>query len=141
MAGVVDEQAGEELALDLSGLAATHGLSAGAGFSYSQINWRTYEFTTEPELGVADPTYAWDFGDGSTSVQPTVTHKYLSTGRYTVTLATLGSDGAIKTDTQELTISFFHLSNPWLLLTLGVLLIILIGLVVLILRLRRGEEV
>jgi hypothetical protein len=133
----------DELALDLTGLGigGSTTTSPSARFTYTQIDWRTYEFNVITSPGEGQASYVWDFGDGATSVQPTITHAFPASGVYTVTLAKAGDDGQVVTDTDTLKVSFFHLSNPLLLLTLGVLVAILIGLGVFILRLRRGEEV
>ena len=132
----------QEVALDLSGLTSGAPVSSPAArFTFRQLDWRTYEFVAIPPLGGGDYTYAWDFGDGASSVQSNITHAFPSSGIYTVTLATVNADGEVTTDAQELSVSFFHLANPLLLITLAVLLFIIGGLVILIIRLRRGEEV
>lgn len=124
------------------------GLSSGAPvtppsvrFALEQVNWHTYNFVAEPPLGMPSPAFTWDFGDGGTSVQPQVSHTFSSTGTYTVTLANVAPDGTVTSESQTVPISFFHLGNPFLLGALGALFLILIGLAVLIVRLRRGEEV
>ena len=128
------------IALDLSGFGSGAPISSPAAqFTYEQINWRTYEFVAKPPLGGDELTFAWDFDDGATSVQATITHTFPTFGVYSVSLAILASDGTILSDSQDLVVSFFHLSNPWLLLCLGVLLLIMAGLTVLVVRLRRGE--
>ncbi len=51
--------------------------------------------------------YLWDFGDGSriiTTSSPNVTHTFLETGIYTVTLAVMLSDGSALRQTQEVDI-------------------------------------
>ncbi|MFZ2682184.1 MAG: PKD domain-containing protein [Patescibacteria group bacterium] len=132
----------QEVALDLSGLGAGAPInSPAARFTYRQINWRTYEFVAIQPLGGEAYTFAWDFGDGSTSVQTTITHTFSASGDYTVTLGSVDASGQVTSDSEVISVSFFHLSNPLLLLTVGVLVLTLIGLVLLILRLRRGEEV
>jgi PKD repeat protein len=144
--GLQDEQSAEpeptEVAFDLSGLGLGGSTtSPAARFTYTQLDWKTYEFTAIPPLGDSNPSYAWDFGDGATSAQPTITHAFAASGVYTVTLATVDDEGQVSTDSDTVKVSFFHLGNPLLLLTLGVLVAILIGLGWFILRLRRGEEV
>ena len=131
-----------ELALDLSGLGYGGPVSSPAArFSYKQLDWRTYEFVALPPLGGGSYTFAWDFGDGATSVQSTITHSFPSSGVYNVTLATVAADGTVTSDAQQLSVSFFHLANPLLLVSVAVLLLIIGGLLMLIIRLRRGEEV
>lgn len=133
---------GEQVAFDLSGLGYGGPVaSPAARFTVEQKNWHTYEFVAVPPLGGGDYTFAWDFGDGATSVQSNITHTFSTSGSYTVTLATVAADGTVTSDTQKLSVSFFHLANPLLLLTLGALGMILIGLLTLIFRLRKGEEV
>jgi PKD repeat protein len=131
-----------EIALDLSGLGAGGPVSSpSARFTFTQLDWRTYEFTAVPPLGGDAYTFAWDFGDGATSVQPSISHAFPASGVYTVTLATVALDGTIISDAQQLSVSFFHFGNPLLLATIGVLFAIILGLVTLILKLRKGEEV
>ena len=144
--GVQDEQVVNpepiEVALDLSGLGYGGPVSSPAArFTYRQISWRTYEFVAAPPLGGGNYTFAWDFGDGATSVQPTITHSFPSSGLYEVTLATVDVAGTVTGDSEQLSVSFFHFANPLLLATLAVLIFILVGLVGLIVRLRRGETV
>lgn len=115
--------------------------SPAARFSVQQTSWRTYEFVAIPPLGGGEYTYAWDFGDGTTSAQHTVSHTFAASGLYTVTLATIATDGTVTSDTQSLSVSFFHFANPLLLATLAALVFILVGLLAMIRRLRRGEEV
>lgn len=68
-----------------------------------------YAFTTLPatvrfvdnSLGSTPMTYAWDFGDGSTSNEQNPTHVYSQRGTYTVTLTVknaYGSSTAVKRD-------------------------------------------
>jgi PKD repeat protein len=55
---------------------------------------------TDSSTGSSPFTYAWDFGDGATSVNQNPTHIYPETGLYTVTLTVtnnLGSDQERKT--------------------------------------------
>ncbi|MEO0733117.1 MAG: PKD domain-containing protein, partial [Bacteroidota bacterium] len=59
-------------------------------------------------IGSTDPnpdtlTYAWDFGDGTTSTGPTPTHLYSEVGTYTVTLTV--SDGTGLSDVATTTIT------------------------------------
>ncbi len=111
--------------------------SPDARFTYKEIDWRTYEFEATPPEGQGGLTYGWDFGDGATSVQAKITHAFPRAGNYTVTLGIVDTDGNVTSDAQVLDISFFHLDNPLVQLTLGLLLVILLGLLVFIIRLRR----
>lgn len=130
------------VALDLSDIGSGGPqTSPSARFTIEQKNWHTYEFVVIPVLGDKTSTYAWDFGDGATSVQPSIKHTFASSGAFTVTLASVDAAGKVTTDSQEIEISFFHLSNPLLLATIGALVMILVGLFALIIKLRRGEEV
>jgi len=47
-----------------------------------------------PILDGAPVTYAWDFGDGSTSTEEAPSHVYYAAGTYTVTLAVVYDSGA-----------------------------------------------
>ncbi len=50
-------------------------------------------------------TYAWDFGDGTTSDQPNPTHMYAQTGTFTATLALTGQDGSSSMDTIDIVVA------------------------------------
>ena len=107
--------------------------------AFKQKDWRTYEFEAVPAVGNAVGTFAWDFGDGATSVQKTVTHAFPKAGVYTVTLATVDNQGNITSQAQIFDVSFFHLQNPYVQATVGLLILIIVGLTVFIIRLRRGQ--
>ena len=47
----------------------------------------------------------WTFGDGETASEPTPSHTYASPGSYSVTLSVLDSAGAVRTMTQQVTVS------------------------------------
>lgn len=107
-----------------------------ARFTYRQIDWRTYEFTLaeQPESGVQ---FSWDFGDGASSVQSQITHAFAGPGVYTVTLAIVDEDGNMASDAAAIDVSFFNLDNPVLQLTLGLLFVLLAGLAVVLVKLRK----
>jgi hypothetical protein len=64
---------------------------------------------TDPD---GDPlTYAWDLGDGTRPVTPSVTHGYSSEGTFTVTVAV--SDGQGHTVTRQMTILSRTLTGRW----------------------------
>lgn len=113
-------------------------LSPDARFTYKQIDWRTYEFDAKPQ-GQVSGAFAWDFGDGSTSIEGKVTHIFPRSGDYKVTLAVATDDGKMYTDTEVLSISFFHLSNPLVMLSLLLLILILLALIIFLYRLRREK--
>lgn len=114
-------------------------LSRKALLAYNQKDWRTYEFEAVPGVDQSDATFAWDFGDGATSVQKKVSHAFPKSGVYTVTLATIDNQGNITSQAQVFDVSFFHLQNPFVLMTLAFLILIIVGLLVFIVRLRRGN--
>jgi PKD repeat protein len=111
-------------------------LSPDARFSYRQIDWRTYEFDAKSQGQVAG-AFGWDFGDGSTSVNGQVVHTFPRAGSYKVTLAVATDDGKMYTDSQVITISFFHLGNPLVDAVIGVLIFLILALMVYLYRLRR----
>ncbi len=98
------------------GVGALH-ISPYAKFTYRQLDWRTYEFQAVESEGGA--VYAWDFGDGATSMQQTITHAFPESGEYTVTLAVTSNNGEVVSDAQVFSVSLFHLRNPWIQGTLG----------------------
>lgn len=114
-------------------------LSSKARLAYDQKDWRTYDFEAVPGVDQSDATFAWDFGDGATSVQKKVSHAFPKSGVYTVTLATIDNQGNITSQAQVFDVSFFHLQNPFVLVTIGFLILIITGLIVFIVRLRRGN--
>ncbi len=142
VAGVVSDAPPTELALNLPtveiGGAPT---LLGAHFVREQIGWKTFMFKAVPPLGADNAQFAWNFGDGTTSVQSEIKHTFPKPGVYTVTLGTANPDGTITTETQTIHISFFNLGNPLLLGTLLALTAILFGLLLLIIKIRRGDEV
>ena len=111
-------------------------LSPEAKFSYRQLDWRTYEFDAKPQGELAG-AFAWDFGDGATSVDSKVTHTFPRAGVYRVTLAVAADDGTMFTDTEDVSISFFHLANPLVALVLGLLALLILALIIYVYRLRK----
>ncbi len=135
---VVEEEKSQPNVL---GVTQTVESKEGVSFTFTQTGWKTYEFNVSPTIGDFAYTYAWDFGDGTTSVQEDIKHTFPATGAYTVTLGRVSETGAVASASHTLVVSFFNLGNPILVGTLGVLAVILLGLVWLIFRLRRGREV
>lgn len=56
--------------------------------------------TTVSSLIVPRANYAWNFGDGTTAVGPSVVHSYSKPGNYTVTLSVTDRGGYVSTATQ-----------------------------------------
>lgn len=134
-----DEQENSEITIERSSGAVLH-VSPNASFVYLRENWKTYSFES-----LAYPsTYTdleWDFGDGSTSSMENVVHEFSSYGTYAVTLSLTDEQGVVHKDTQELTISFFHLSNRLVQIILGLLFILLIVSFVTIVKTQGNKEV
>ncbi|RMD51829.1 PKD domain-containing protein [Candidatus Parcubacteria bacterium] len=116
-----DKQENQEITLS-----AKLETSTKASFVYFAKNWRLYEFESLAPEGTYR-SLIWDFGDGSGDDKETVEHKFPAPGKYTVTLKVVDNDGNTETDSQVIEISFFHLQNPLLrltLITVGVLIVI-----------------
>lgn len=54
-------------------------------------------FSSTASGGISPYAYAWTFGDGTTTVGPTVTNTYLKSGNYTITLVVTDSSATIQT--------------------------------------------
>jgi hypothetical protein len=115
--------------------------SGQVSFKATSLNWRTYRFAVTEQPGADKYTYSWDFGDGTTSAQTNIDHRFSKPGIYTVKLGQVSDTGEISTASQMVTVSFFHLENPIVIATLVVLSTILLGLIWLMIRLRQGREV
>lgn len=100
-------------------------VSPDSSFVYVRRDWKTYEFEALTPEGSYE-SLQWNFGDGTSSVQRTISHSFLKPGRYDVTLTVTDAQGNQIADTQEIDISLFHLSNPMIQIILGILLILLI---------------
>ena len=57
-------------------------------------------------------SYAWNLGDGSTASGPTVSHRYATSGTYTVTLVEVASSGSTSVATQTVSASVTNSSSP-----------------------------
>jgi hypothetical protein len=63
------------------------------------------ELSAEAECTTGEPTYRWDFGDGSpASTEPTVTHTYANVGEYVAVITVTGPDGSTSTDELDITV-------------------------------------
>ncbi|QNL20467.1 PKD domain-containing protein [Hyphobacterium sp. CCMP332] len=63
-----------------------------AGFTYVNSSGNTVDFT-DASTGTID-TFAWDFGDGNTSMMQNPTHTYASAGNYNACLTVSNSAGS-----------------------------------------------
>ena len=61
--------------------------------SPNRCNEFTFDATSSHDPNNKKITYAWDFGDGSTSDQPVVKHVYEKAGEYTATLTVTNNSG------------------------------------------------
>ncbi len=96
-----------------------------ASFTYRQLGWNTYEFETMASSAL--PVFVkWDFGDGETSDEATVTHAFPGAGAYMVRLQITSQDGSVSEDETTITVGFFHLANPVLLAFVIVLALLLL---------------
>lgn len=103
--------------------------SPGALFGYTQDDWHTFTFSL---LGLVDPSahYEWQFGDGVRSNRTTVTHVYEQSGVFDVTLTIQQENGAESEESTTIIVPFFSFQNPFILIllgSLGVLLIVGLG--------------
>ena len=62
-----------------------------------------YGSASTDDKGIA--SYSWDFGDGTTAIGTSLTHKYTAVGTYTVTLTVTDTAGQKVTDTLQVTVS------------------------------------
>lgn len=62
-------------------------------------------FTAEAECSAGQPTYQWDFGDGSPpSPEANPSHTYMKPGDYTASVTVNGPNGATATDELDITV-------------------------------------
>lgn len=79
-------------------------------------SWNQYYFS--PEIRGGDQgayRFEWDFGDGENSNQIDPIHKFPGWGKFKVVLGVNDGEETISVE-KEIAISFWNLSNPWLLL-------------------------
>lgn len=127
---IVPEPAGErpEFASDERRAETVIHISPNAKFFYARSNWRTYDFRAV-QSNEPNRTFRWTFGDGSFSSQPIIQHRFPGAGSFEVTLEVTDAAGIVQSDSETITISFFHLDNAYvaaLLLVLGIFLIIML---------------
>ncbi len=106
-----------------------------AAFTFSPASPTTGDTATFTDSSTdADGTVAswsWDFGDGSNSTVRNPTHKYTSSGTFTVKLTVTDNDGSTKTTSQTITVrASSFLSNPLLLAGVGLAVLVILALLV-----------
>jgi hypothetical protein len=74
-------------------------------FSYLPVDPSTFDTVQfngpfDDQIGIPVQSWAWDFGDGTTSSVQNPTHQYAKDGDYTVTLAVIIIDGRTGSDSQ-----------------------------------------
>lgn len=69
-------------------------------FTYSKKQIDVIDFSSSCSENAS--SYQWEFGDGSTSINPNPTHTYNSHGTYEVTLVVAGEQGSSNTSTQTI---------------------------------------
>ncbi len=74
-----------------------------SGFDYSPAEITQWDQVTFNNTSTKGDTYAWDFGDGSTSTDENPTHVYVTAGTFTVSLEATNTDGS-NTITKDLTV-------------------------------------
>ena len=103
-------------------------ISPNAVFQYEQTTWNTYHFAVRGFEGTGY-RYQWDFGDGVTSSRPEIDHAYRTFGDYTVTLTVTDEKSQTASDGTNISVSFFHVENPYLkMLLAGLVILCLISL-------------
>lgn len=110
-------------------------LSPKSFFTYRRKDWQTVDFTALAPASVGY-RYEWQFGDGVTSNQTEVEHRFASAGDYTVRLRVIDPSGAVDEDESVISIAFFSLENGWVIGMIGGLLVLLVGGVVTLVKLR-----
>jgi len=115
-----------EITTNISNGGVLH-LSANASFTFIKQSWKTYRF----EALAQDDSWAsitWDFGDGKQATQKIIEHEFPKSGKYKIQLTVTDKQDVSYEDFAEISVSFFHLSNPLvdlLLLALFILSIVL----------------
>lgn len=69
------------------------------------INTNNFTFTNSSTIPNGTLSYTWGFGDGSSSLLPTVSHNYLAPGNYIVKLTSISSSGCKDSLSQNITVN------------------------------------
>ncbi|MDP8216610.1 MAG: PKD domain-containing protein [Candidatus Kaelpia imicola] len=77
----------------------------------TQCNKFTFDATKSYDLDKKELNFLWDFGDGTTSTEPVITHIYEKGGEYTVTL-TVSNDSGLPCDTSATSQKIFVNTPP-----------------------------
>ncbi|OXA82042.1 hypothetical protein B0A65_01390 [Flavobacterium frigidimaris] len=89
----------------MSSLNVIVNLQPDALFTYDAINNDNDEYTFTPISVLAGLTYAWNFGDGTTSTAAIPTHQYNVVGNYTIILTVTNPNGCTATTTEAINIT------------------------------------
>ncbi|QAU24452.1 PKD domain-containing protein [Dyella sp. M7H15-1] len=96
----------------LAGGGSSSGGNPVANFT-DTVSGLTVSFTnTSTDTGGTITSYAWSFGDGSTSTLASPSHTYTAAGTYTVSLKATDSTGATNTKTGSVTVSSGATGKP-----------------------------
>ncbi|MEA3376524.1 MAG: S8 family serine peptidase [Chloroflexota bacterium] len=76
-----------------------------ADFTYTTSDLTAYFTDQSTDSDGSIVSWAWDFGDGSTSTEQNPSHTYAADGTYPVTLTVTDDDGATDTASQDVTVS------------------------------------
>ena len=76
-------------------------------FTFEPSEITVYDEVSFTNASIDADTYAWDFGDGTTSEETDPVHIYKTSGSFTVKLVASNADGSMET-TQDLTVNDPH---------------------------------
>lgn len=92
-------------------------------FVAQPLSWNTYRFSLA-DTEAAPSRIDWNFGDGAESEELVTDHVYTSAGSYTIRVQVTEEDGSVAEDSMQISLSFFHLSNPVFMAFVVVLIVI-----------------
>jgi hypothetical protein len=105
-----------------------------ASFTLEQIDWNTYDFLADIPENAVGMSWSWDFGDGNSSLDNPVEHTFEKPGSYLVTLTLTTGANEVRSESETIDISIFHLSNPLVYGTIGVIFFIILLVILMIIR-------